>query len=250
MSVKLIDMVGKGYINSYGTSFIIVEYVTHKNVTVQFQDKNKCIVKTRMHNIRLGSVPNPYDNTVIGVGCIGRGKYLPTDGRKATIAYEHWRGMLLRCYCNKTQDKFPTYKGFSVCDEWLIYQNFADWFYCQEFYECGYQLDKDILKGKFKVYSAETCCMIPREINNMFNTNSKNKGKYPQGVQPYNDSGRFDAKVKVSGKYKYLGVFDTPEQAFSAYKIGKEARVKEVALKWEGKIEERVFQVLMDWELN
>lgn len=244
---KLENMVGREYVNSLGTSFIIVEYVTYKNVTVQFQDDNKFLAKTRMRNIRMGSVPNPFDKTVAGIGYIGVGKYSPTDGKKATAAYDHWRSMLLRCYCSKTQQRVPTYRGYTVCEDWLCYQNFAHWFYSSKFNDCGYHLDKDVLNNGDKVYSPETCCLIPREINNTFNTNSRNKGKYPQGVQPYGKSGKFSAKVKVGGYYKYLGVFDTQEEAYEIYKAGKEFRVKEVALKWKGKIDEKVFNVLMNW---
>lgn len=244
------NMVGREYKNSFGTSFVIVEYITHKKVTVKFQDGNNHLAKTRMRNIRNGGVPNPFDKTVIGVGYIGVGKYAPTDGRKATIAYEHWRSMLLRCYCSKTQERCPTYLGYTVCESWFCYQIFAEWFYSSQFHSCGYHLDKDVLPNKNKVYSPETCCLIPREINNTFNTNSRNKGKFPQGVQPQKNSKRFSAKVKVGGYYKYLGVFDTVEAACEAYKNGKEVRVKEVALEWKDRIDSRVFDALMSWTLN
>lgn len=247
---KLENMAGKEYVNSFGTRFVIVEYINNKNVIVQFQDDNKFLAKTRMRNIRMGSVPNPFDKTVVGIGCIGVGKYSPTDGKKATAAYDHWRSMLLRCYCSKTQLRVPTYRGYTVCEEWLCYQDFAEWFYSNEFSSCGYHLDKDVLPNPKKIYSPETCCLIPREINNTFNTNSRNKGVHPQGVQPHNNSGKFSAKVKVGGFYKYIGVFNTQEKAYEAYKAGKEERVKEVAMKWKNKVDEKVFNALMNWTVD
>jgi hypothetical protein len=244
------DMVGKTYDNSFGTSFTIVEYINSKNITVQFQDDNMHVTKTRLQSIKKGNVRNPFDKSVFGVGYIGIGVHSPTDGKKATIAYEHWRSMLLRCYCRNTQQTNPTYIGCTVSEDWHCFNTFAEWFYKNKFHTYGYQLDKDILVKGNKNYSAETCSLVPREINTLFNSREAARGIFSQGVRPYNNSGRFEAKVRQSGVYRPLGVFDTPEEASEAYKAGKEARVKEVALKWKGKIEDKAFQALMVWELN
>ena len=77
-------------------------------------------------------------------------------------SYSVWHSMLQRCYDDKYHIKHPTYEGCTVCDEWLYFSNFKKWF--DENYIEGTQLDKDIF-SKNKVYSPETCCFVPREIN-------------------------------------------------------------------------------------
>ena len=54
----------------------------------------------------------------------------------------------------------------------------------------------------------------------------------------------------MNGKRKHLGLFDTPEEAFAAYKPFKEALCKQLALKWESEIDERLFNAMMKWEIN
>ena len=43
---------------------------------------------------------------------------------------------------------------------------------------------------------------------------------------------------------------NTPEQAFLAYKIAKESYIKEVAEKWRDQIDPRVYNTLMNYEVN
>ena len=47
-----------------------------------------------------------------------------------------------------------------------------------------------------------------------------------------------------------LGRFDTPEEAFQAYKQVKESYIKEVAEKWKGDIDPRVYEALMNWTVE
>ena len=44
--------------------------------------------------------------------------------------------------------------------------------------------------------------------------------------------------------------FDTPEEAFQAYKIAKEQYIKEVANKWRDKISENVHKALINYTID
>ena len=81
--------------------------------------------------------------------------------------------MLIRCYNKKDLEKNPTYKNTTVCIEWCNFQNFAQWF--EKNYIDDWALDKDILVKGNKVYSPETCCFVPREINEVFKNSTSNK---------------------------------------------------------------------------
>ena len=56
--------------------------------------------------------------------------------------------------------------------------------------------------------------------------------------------------MSAYSKLKYLGRYNTPEQAFLAYKIAKESYIKEVAEKWRDQIDPRVYNTLMNYEVN
>ena len=47
-----------------------------------------------------------------------------TSGKRMCPFYRRWINMLERCYSEKFQEKNPTYRGCSVCEEWLTFSNF------------------------------------------------------------------------------------------------------------------------------
>ena len=51
-------------------------------------------------------------------------------------------------------------------------------------------------------------------------------------------------------KDRYLGYYNTPEEAFLVYKEAKEKRIKEVANKWKGKISDNVYEALINWHVG
>lgn len=187
---------------------------------------------------------------IFSVGYNSKRKYKTRVDRKYTKAHATWRGMLERCYSSKYHDVQPTYIGCTVSDEWLDYQNFAEWFYNHEYSDLDYHLDKDLLITGNKVYSSETCCFVPRQLNSILNNKSRVRGKYPQGVYLHKQIGRYNAKVSIDGKQKCLGYFDCPDDAYQVYKIAKERYVKEKALEWRDRISDDVFQALTNWKLQ
>lgn len=159
-----------------------------------------------------------------------------------------WRDMIARCYNEKETQKRQTYRGCKVCDEWLVFSNFLEWFNIH--YVEGWELDKDILFKGNKVYSPTTCCFVPQEINKLFTNRKSNKGKYPIGVSFINAKQKFVACVGINGKNKTIGHFNSPEEAFNAYKIEKEKRAKEIANKWKDQLEPRVYEALVNYKVE
>ena len=113
----------------------------------------------------------------------------------------------------------------------------------------GWELDKDILQKGNKLYSKDTCCFVPHEINMLLTKRDNARGEYPIGVCFHKASGKFMAYLTINGKMKFLGRFTTPEEAFQAYKLAKEAYIKAVAEKWKHLLDNRVFQALMVYEV-
>lgn len=162
-------------------------------------------------------------------------------------SYAKWKSMLQRCYSEKYVNRRKCYVGCSVCDEWLRFSNFKRWF--DKNYVEGYYLDKDILVNGNKVYSPETCCFVPHEINELIEIRKNKTNKFYQCVE-ISKNGNFRARIKRHGRREYLGTFKTPEEAFNAYKQGKIAYVREVADAYykEGKITKEVYDALYRYE--
>lgn len=168
-------------------------------------------------------------------------------------SYHTWCQMLKRCYSQAFLSKNPTYVGCRVCEEWLYFSNFKKWF--DENYIDGYCLDKDILSSKNnKAYSPDTCCFVPNEINVLLCKSDSKRGKMPIGVYERKmvNGYKYVAYVNNTKKHFHLGTFDTPEEAFQAYKSAKEAYIKEMATQYykDGKITERVYDALMKYEVE
>ena len=238
------DRTGEKFITNEGYEVEITEYRGNRDCDIKFSNG---IVLEKVHylHIKKGNIKNPYHKSVFGIGYNGVGKYVTKINGKHRKEYQHWRGALGRCYDEETLKRQPTYQECSVIGEWLNYQNFADW--CEENYNLetmqGWALDKDILVKGNKIYSPETCCFVPQEINNLLIKNNRVRGEYPIGV----------TKTKwgfVADHKGNLGTYPTPELAFKAYKIAKETYVKEISNKWKPFIKDIVYQTLYNYKVE
>ena len=85
--------------------------------------------------------------------------------------YQTWKGMIERCYSNKYQERYTTYKGCYVCERWLKLSNFVEDISKIDNYELwlsdrNYQLDKDIKSnGINKCYCLEQCMFTTQKEN-------------------------------------------------------------------------------------
>lgn len=160
--------------------------------------------------------------TVYGMGITDKGTY---NSYKDQKAYKLWKSILQRCYSEKSLAKFPTYRGCRVCDKWIYFQNFAEWFY--ENYIEGYTIDKDIL-GNGKLYSPETCCFVPNHINNILQKNEHRNNGLNIGVKIQDN--KYRAVLTTKGRKKFhVGYFDTEQEASAAYIKAKAKYIKKMA---------------------
>ena len=245
------ERVGETRLNTMGSQMWIIEYVNYNDITVQF--KEGYMVKTYYGEFLKGKVKNPYDASVFGVGYLGVGYYKTGNEEGHTEQYNCWNQMLRRCYSIKAQERNPTYKGCTVCEEWHNFQNFAKW-YDENFYHTCDEvmcLDKDILVRNNKVYSPNTCCFLPQSINVLLIKSDRTRGLNPIGVYFNKLSNKYQASCcDGNSKSQYLGLFDSPEIAFQAYKKYKESIIKLQAEKYKKFITKEVYQSLINYEVN
>lgn len=163
------------------------------------------------------------------------------NGYEKTQVYRIWNCMLERCY--RSGCGVDTYIDCFVCDEWHVFSNFKKWF--DENYVEGYHIDKDLLIKGNKVYSPETCCFLPKEINAIFKKYRKNNG-IPTGV-------RFRrGKYTAVFQHKTLKTSFDVNECFLAYKTAKENYVKNIAQEYynKGLIEKRVYDAMMYYNVE
>lgn len=164
------NYVNKGYITSEGYTIRVLNYNGANDIEIQFDGGH--IIKSKLERIKSGNIKNPFHPSVYGVGYLGIGLFKAHIGVTATKVYKVWSGMLERCYSEKYHIKKPSYKTVTVCGEWECFQVFAEWF--QLNYTEGFELDKDTLIKGNKMYSPETCCFVPQQINEIFKTSASN----------------------------------------------------------------------------
>jgi len=187
---------------------------------------------------------------VCGVGINDWVGKVTVDG-KPIKEYQLWKSMLERCFDDKVKQEHPTYKDVTCSKEWLSMTKFIEDVSKMKGYGFdGWALDKDILQKGSKLYSKDTCCFVPAEVNNLLIKSDNSRGEYPVGVDFHKVSGKFRAKLKINGRLKHIGLFANPEEAFFAYKAAKEAQIKAVAEKWKHLLDDRVYQALLKYTVD
>ena len=227
---------------------VVLEYKGHLDVIVKFIDTGY-VTSVQAGHLRKGEVNDRSLPSVCGVGIIGNG--IARVCGVETRDYQLWKSMLCRCYDEKYSNKYPTYKDCTASDNFKYLPYFEEWCHQQiGFDQVGWQLDKDILIKGNKIYSEDTCCFVPAEINSLFIKCDRSRGEYPIGVSYPKRVRKYVAKMRKFKEDIHLGCFSKPDEAFNAYKEAKEAYIKEVANKWKDQIDLRVYEALMSYEVE
>ena len=249
---KKANRLGERKYNNFGSEMIIIDYKNCHNVDIYFPEYNWTFYNTDYERFKKGNVVCPYEPFVYNVGYLGEGIYKPTTNGLINKMYDTWHSMIRRCYDEKSLSRNPTYKGCCVCNEWLNFQNFAEWFE-QNYYEIEGEtmnLDKDIILKNNKLYSPDTCVFVPQKINKLFVNRHNHRGILPLGVHMKND-GKYIARCgNGCGNKKHLGVFDTPEKAFKAYKEYKEKLIKDTANMYKNIIPYTLYEAMYKYEIE
>lgn len=187
---------------------------------------------------------------VYGVGINDGSRPTRCDG-KDLRQYHMWRGMLRRCYSEKERHKFKSYSNCSVSENFKNYSYFYDW-YNKNCLIDGFQyhLDKDLLSRGNKIYSEDTCSLLPIQINSLLVLDAARRGDYLIGVCFDRKYKKFRAAMGYNGRIKFIGNFDNEMDAHLAYKAEKERYVKSVASIWKHAISSSAYAALMKYTVS
>lgn len=151
--------------------------------------------------------------------------------------YSVWKAIIARCFNDNIKEKKKCYKKARLCEEWHIFTNFLSW-YLNNRVE-GWHIDKDIIIKGNKVYSPDTCCFVPNEINSFFAHNSRNI--VPKGFSTNKKHNKFISSI--SNK-----VFDNESDAYKCFCLDKEIKAKRLAEKYKDNLDIRVYNRLINYK--
>lgn len=225
----------------------IVEYTNSDNLIVEFQDEHKFRKKSTYSNFKNGGIKNPYDKTIFGIACLGDGKHGSwKNARNSRDTYLNWVAMLQRCYVDMN-GKYPAYYGIcTVCNEWLNYQNFAEWYESHYYYIPNERIhvDKDIKFKDNKMYGSNTCILVPQKINEIFHRSRPKTidSDLPETIK------RYAKGYQVSFRGESLGVYPTIKECLEKYNTKKIDYIKELVNGYGNKMPDEVREILLGWK--
>jgi len=105
--------------------------------------------------------------------------------------------------------------------------------------------EKGMELGQCKIYSPETCAFVPEEVNASFASSKSYRGELPIGVIKRNK--HYESYFR--GKFLGYDVENT-ERLFNLYKEAKEKYVKNLADKYEKKLDRRVYNAMYNYKVE
>lgn len=253
INIKKKDYVGLERHNNFGSKMIVTRSNTSKDIDIYFPQYDWTYKNGKLSAFKGGKVKCPYERRYCGVGYIGEGEHKVCENGKDTHIYKVWIGMLKRCY-DENANRYDLYggSGATVCEEWHNFQNFAEW-YEENYYQVGnerMEIDKDILIKGNKIYSPQTCIIVPRTVNSLFIKSNSIRGDYPIGVSKGRTEGKFAVRCNYRGREKGLGEYFTIKEAFNVYKYFKENYIKEVADEYKPYIPKELYDAMYRYKVE
>lgn len=156
-----------------------------------------------------------------------------------------WKAMLRRCYASSVNDN-PTYVGCTVDERWHSFMSFRTWMESQKQHtlwleesdspvnerKIKFQLDKDLL-GNGKLYSPDTCVLIPSTLNSVLSHQKDSTKNLPLGVSWVESRLKYRAYIMIENKYKSLGYYDNATLAHLAWQNAKCSNILRLLVEYE-----------------
>ena len=109
-------------------------------------------------------------------------------------------------------------------------------------------IDKDILIPNNRIYSEDTCLLVPERINKFFiNIHGTKKNGMPVGVTLDKKSQKYKASIYKNKKSIKLGTYGTPQEAHDAWRKAKIEHLLELIEHYKDIVPSEVTEAMMQW---
>lgn len=208
---------------AFGHELVILDLLKYPFVKIKFF-KTGNVVTLRRCNVRALEFRDYYQPTIYGIGVVGEVKV--RVGGELLPSYVAWISLLGRCYKRGGIEE-------RVCEEWLYFPNFMEWF--DENVPEGWVVDKDYKYLGNCYYSPSTCTPLPCELNTLLVKSTEAKGF------TLTRNGTFDSRVRVGRGKMARKIFKTKKEALKFYIHNKCKYIEELRLKYINEVPDYVF---------
>jgi hypothetical protein len=171
--------------------------------------------------------------------------------------YHAWSYMLRMVYEDNSRFvKKRSGRDIGICEEWLDFANFNEWF-GENFYTVDNEtmdLCRNLLDQDNEIFCPDKCVFVPRRIIQLITPKNVGKSNLPRGVRHRQISDTYYSVCYIQKNGKPSTVqksgFSTPEEAFEQYKQDKEKYIKRVAKEYQNKVPRSVYKALMEYEVR
>lgn len=188
-------------------------------------------------------------------------EYIEYKNKASASAYAAYSLIRKRCINggNQIEDIPDAYKDVKMCQEWIDNPKaFVKW-YLENYYCIDGEVmavDKDLFGKEQKIYSPETCCILPQSLNTLIASfkkhyfkNGKTNG-LPLGVTYNKKKNKFYGTISEADRVTILSEWDTPEEAFDEYKKMKQANYYRKLLNYKDKIPDYIYRELLKVDIQ
>jgi len=139
--------------------------------------------------------------------------------------YAKWVKIIQRGLCPKFQEKYPTYEGCTVSEDWRNLSDFIEWVDSQpnrDWINC--EPDKDFLSVGNKHYSPNTVVFVSKKVNGFIIDSGKSRGDYMIGVSYEHKSKKNPYQARCRNPFggsSHIGLFPTELEAHKAWQTRK-----------------------------
>lgn len=233
--------VGKTYKSKGSGYFEVIEGLKKSRLKIRFVETGHEVVVTKGNAVK-GAVRDVMRKHYFGVGFVGTGVSRVKDVRSFAV----WVGMLERCYSTEYLNG-GAYQGCYVADEWHCFKIFQEWYEAQPYCDI-YEIDKDLLVKGNRLYSPQTCVLLPKHLNIALQGKRKNMGAYPCGVYYKKKNKNFIAQLAYGdGVQRHLGSFSTWQEAADAYNNAKTDQIRNLAETHKDVLDPRAHSAMSSW---
>lgn len=130
--------------------------------------------------------------TVCGIGINDMPRGWSKASNENERLYQLWSSMLKRCYSG--HENYVAYEDCVVCEEWQTLSNFVREIKNVDNYDKWlnnkgqYSLDKDIKRGRCKIYSPEHCMFVTTIMNTLERNENGQFSAQPKPIIAYNEN--------------------------------------------------------------